>query len=786
MNRFLLAIGLFIHAINAIAQPQKVTGIVKDAITKLPLSNAMAIVNNRVLITDDDGKFSFTAANSSKLTVSVSLLGYETFSVPITSNMVVILLRSKDLFLQPLEVKSLRAANRAPFTKTNISKEEIAKHNLGQDLPFLLQQTPGVVANSDAGNGIGYTAMRIRGTDATRINMTINGIPYNDAESQGSFLVNIPDIASSLSSLQIQRGVGTSSNGSGAFGATLNLSTNEHNEKAYAEFNNSAGSFNSWKNTIKAGSGLINNHFTIDARLSQVSSNGFIDRAKTKLQSFYLSTAYLNKSTAIRFNIISGKEKTYLAWNGVPENLIRSDRSFNNAGTEKPGTPYENETDNYQQDHYQLFINQSINQQWSLNTAFFLTNGRGYYEQYKAKRKFSSVGLPNAVIGGTTITKTDLIRQLWLDNAYYGQIFSANYKDNLNEINIGGGWNSYDGDHFGKVIWAEVGIPKDHKWYDLFARKTDINAYVKWRRKLSENWDLFTDLQWRNVLYNMNGFRDNPTLLINRKFNFLNPKAGITYHKNNLQAYVSFAVANKEPNRDDFEAGAVNQPLHETLIDTELGIEEKGNRYQWAVTLYHMQYKNQLVLTGKVNDVGAYTRINIPNSYRAGIEIQGAYSFNNWLDVKGNICFSNNRIKSFTEYIDDYDNSTQKTIGHRNTDIAFSPNITSNLNIQFKPLQSLEVNAISRYIGRQYLDNTSTKTRSLNAFYVQDLQFVYTPLQKAVKKISIVLQLNNIWNKMYEPNGYTFSYITGGALTTENYYYPMAGFNFMSGLQIAL
>lgn len=786
MNRFFLTIGLLVQTMLSIAQTQKVTAIVQDASTKNPLANAIAKVNDRVFITDDDGRFVFAASNFTNLNLTVNLLGYETFTGTINNNNPVILLQRKDLFLQPLEVKSLRAANRAPFAKTNISKEEIATNNLGQDLPFLLQQTPGVVANSDAGNGIGYTAMRIRGTDATRINMTINGIPYNDAESQGTFLVNLPDIASSVSSIQIQRGVGTSSNGAGAFGATLNLSTNEYNEKAYAEFNNSAGSFNSLKNTIKAGSGLLNNHFTIDVRLSQISSDGFIDRASSKLQSFYLSTAYINKNTAIRFNIISGKEKTYQAWYGVPENLILTNRSLNSAGTEKPGAPYENETDNYQQDHYQLFINQSINQQWSFNTAFFLTNGRGYYEQYKAERKFSSIGLPNVVIGGSIISKTDLIRQLWLDNAFYGQTFSLNYKNKLNEINIGGGWNSYDGDHFGKIIWAEIGIPKDHKWYDLFAKKTDINTYVKWRRKLSENWDLFTDLQWRNVSYNMNGFRDNPKLFITRNFNFINPKAGFTYHKNNLLAFASFAVANKEPNRDDFEAGAINQPLHETLFDTEIGVEEKGGNYNWSVTLYHMQYRNQLVLTGKVNDVGAYTRLNIPNSFRAGIELQGGYSFNSWLEFKGNICFSRNRIKNFTEYIDNYDNGLQNTINHNNTDIAFSPNLTSNFAIHLKPSKSVEINTAFRYIGRQFLDNTSTTSRSLNAFYVQDVQLLYTPSQKLAKKITMTLQLNNVFNKMYEPNGYTFSYITGGTLNTENFYYPMAGFNFMAGLQIAL
>ncbi len=403
---------------------------------------------------------------------------------------------SKDSFylLTPVEVRAIRASENAPFTKTNLSKKEIAKVNLGQDIPFLLNQTPSVVINSDAGNGVGYTGIRIRGTDATRINVTLNGIPYNDAESQGTFFVNLPDFGSSVNSIQIQRGAGTSSNGAGAFGASINMSTNEVNKEAFAEINNTYGSFNTWKNTIKVGSGLLNDHFTVDARLSNISSNGFIDRAKTNLKSFYLSTAYLSNKTSLRLNIFSGKEKTYQAWNGISEADLKSgNRTINYAGMEKPGTPYDNETDNYTQTHYQLFFTQQLNKDISFNTALFLTRGKGYYEQYKADKKFVDYGLSNLIIGSTTITRSDFIRQLWLDNDYYGNIFSLQYKKNNTQLIVGGAFTRYDGEHYGKLVWASNGgLPEpNYKWYDHDAVKNDFNIYTKWQQNFSTHWNLF-------------------------------------------------------------------------------------------------------------------------------------------------------------------------------------------------------------------------------------------------------------------------------------------------------
>lgn len=689
-------------------------------------------------------------------------------------------------YLQPVEVNAVRADTKAPFAKTNLTKKEIEKSNLGQDLPFLLNQTPGVVINSDAGNGVGYTGIRIRGTDATRINVTLNGIPYNDAESQGTFFVDLPDFASSINSIQIQRGVGTSSNGAGAFGGTINLATNELNKKGFIEFNNSYGSFNTFKNTIKFGSGLLGKHFTIDGRTSIVKSDGYIDRAKSNLNAFYISPAYTDDKQSLRLNIFSGKEKTYQAWNGVPEYLLDNDRTYNSSGTEKPGEPYGNEVDHYIQTHYQLFYNRKFNNNWKGNIAAFLTRGKGYYEQYKAGESLSKYGLPDYNDGTTTITETDIVRRLWLDNYFYGSIFSLQYKKDKTQLTFGGGWNEYDGDHYGEIIWAAVqpAVPHNYRWYDVPATKKDLSFYTKWTQQLHKNWQSFIDLQYRNVAIDINGFRDNPTLELSKNYSFFNPKVGITFTKNNWQAYASFAMAAKEPNRDDFEAGLTQLPKAEKLNDIELGVEKRTSTYGFGATLYYMSYKDQLVVSGKINDVGAYTRINIPRSYRTGIELEGNTKINKWMNIAANIAFSENKIKNFTEYLDDYDNGGQQTKFYKKTDIALSPAVVGGGSINFIPVKNAEINLISKYVSKQYLDNTSQDSRSLNEYFVQDIRLSYLLEGKVLKATNFILQLNNVFGKKYEPNGYTFSYIYGGELTTENFYFPMARFNFMLGVNI--
>ena len=796
MKKFLGTITCVMLTLIVFAQSTKVPvkGIIKDATTHAPIAGALIQLGKVSTLSDEAGKFIFDKTSSGNYNLSVSSLGFKTHSAKLSvankSIDVNIELESSSLFLQPLEVKSIRASITAPFAKTNLNKQEIASSNLGQDLPLLLNQTPSVVVNSDAGNGVGYTGIRIRGTDATRINVTLNGIPYNDAESMGTYFVDLPDFSSSVNSIQIQRGVGTSSNGASAFGATINLSTNEFNEKAYAEINNSFGSFNTLKNTVKVGSGLINNHFTIDARISSIKSDGFIDRANSNLQSFYVTGAYINKKSSLRFNIFSGKEKTYQAWYGVPEDMLSTNRTYNPAGTEKPGTPYDNQTDNYTQTHYQLFFNHAINTRWSFNTAVFLTKGNGYYEEYKADADLISYGLPiilpPIVIAGQNIS-TDIVRQRWLDNSFVGQIASLQYKTATDEMSFGGGWTNYQGQHFGKVIWIKQGtVNADRKYYDYPATKTDANIYAKWQHKLTEHWQSFIDLQYRLVSHNMQGFEGTPNLNINRSFNFVNPKAGITYTKNGWQGFLSYAIGNKEPNRDDFQASLIHQPKAETLYDVELGIEKKNTNFHYGATLYFMNYTNQLVLTGEINDVGSYTRTNIPKSYRLGLELQAELKLSNWFNLSSNFSVSQNKIKSFTEFIDNYDTGLQDAFVHNNTNIAFSPNMVGGLSFNFQPCQYFELSLLNKYVGKQYMDNTQNEKRKLDGYFTQDLRMTIPVKNKLFKEWKFIGQINNLYNAKYQPNGYTYNYIYNNQLTSENGYYPMAGTNFMLALNINL
>ncbi len=686
--------------------------------------------------------------------------------------------------LPPLEIRSIRLSEQAPFAKTNISKAQIALNNVGQDLPFLLENTPSVVVHADAGIGVGYTGMRIRGTDATRINFTLNGIPYNDAESMGTFFVNIPDFGSSVNSIQIQRGVGTSTNGAGAFGASVNLMTNEYNPTSYLSLQNTAGSFNSFKNNLVFGSGLINNKFTIDGRVSSIRSDGFIDRANSDLKSFFISSTYWGDKSSLRLNVFSGKEKTYQAWYGVPEELLSTNRTFNPAGTEKAGEPYDNQTDNYQQTHYQLFYNKNINSQWKWNTAFYLTTGKGYFEEYKAGVDFLDY---NIDVTGKTNVPADLVRRRWLDNNFYGQIAALSYVDSLNDLTIGGGWSVYNGLHFGTLPYlSQTFAPANFRYYDNDALKREMNSYVKWERKLTNKVKSFIDLQYRYVSHQMNGFTRNTDLEIERDFNFFNPKMGLSYQAKNVFYYTSVAVANKEPNRDDFEASATEQPKREQLVDWEAGFEIKKPKYAINTNFYYMDYKDQLVLTGKINDVGAYTRVNVPKSYRTGLELQVKYAFNKYFNTSYNFNISQNKIEEFTEYIDDYDQFTQVAIPHKNTNIALSPSLVTNRTFNWKPNDKLSFFWTTKYTSRQFLDNTQNENRQLDAFFINDLNAHWTILNKS--KFTMLLQLyaNNVLDVEYAPNGYTFSYIYDRTLITSNNFYPMAGRNYWISLKIDL
>jgi iron complex outermembrane recepter protein len=681
-------------------------------------------------------------------------------------------------YLQPVEVSSVKAAEKNPFAKTNLTKADIKKQNIGQDLPFILNNTPSVVVTSDAGNGVGYTGIRIRGTDATRINVTLNGIPYNDAESLGTYFVDMPDIASSASSIQIQRGVGTSANGAGSFGGSINVSTNELVKTQNFEANSSIGSYGLLKNTLLYNSGMLNKHFAIDARMSHISSDGYIDRATARLKSYFISAVYFNPKNTVRVNVFTGKEKTYQAYYGTLEDSLKNNRTYNSAGTEKPGTPYENQVDDYAQTHYQLFYTHTFTPYLKSNIAVFLTKGKGFYEQYKAAQKFSKYGLPNY----GSIKKSDMINQLWLDNDFYGSIFSLQYEKKNTQLIVGAGYNRYEGAHFGKIIFATVqaAVPANYEWYNTPARKYDFSAYTKWTQTIGSHFQTFVDMQIRNVDYSIKGFRKNPTLNVN------NPKAGITFYKNNMKVYASFGHATKEPNRDDFEAAATKLPKPEKLNDIEMGVEYKKSSTSLGANIYYMHYKDQLVLVGNVNDVGAYTRTNIDNSYRAGLELFGSATLNKTFAVSANVTLSKNKVKNFTENVDNYDNGTVKSTFYNEADISFSPNVIGSLSLEVTPLKHTSIVLTSKYVGKQYLDNTSNNSRKLKDFFTQDARVGYTFIGKNNSEVNIFLQGNNIFSKLYEANGYTASYISNGALVTENYYFPMAPATIMLGLNIRL
>ena len=717
------------------------------------------------------------------------------------------------LFLFPVEITAIRAGDKTPFTKTNLDISQIAKMNNGQDLPYILNQTPSVVVSSDAGNGIGYTGISIRGTDASRINMTLNGLPYNDAESQSIYFVDLPDFASSTNSIQIQRGVGTSSNGAGAFGASMNFATNAFLPEPYAEFNNSFGSFNSWKNTLKAGTGLIGGHFTADMRLSRISSNGYIDRATSDLKSAYFSTAYISNKTSLRFNIITGSEKTYQAWNGVPEAKLYGDSAelkheyLNNSGYTGAlySTPadsvnlfdankrtynyftYANQTDNYKQDHYQLFYNQEISDKLNANLAVFLTRGKGYYEEYKNDALYVNYGLPNPQIGDTTLTSTNLIRQRWLSNYFYGGIYSLQYNNKTTSLTLGGGWTEYDGSHYGDVIWSAQGsIPSDYTYYNVPAKKTDFNVYGKWQQQLGKWFSSFVDLQWRQVNYRIDGFDNNPSIIISNRYNFLNPKAGISFNQGPLQAYFSFSRATHEPNRNDFETGMTEQPKPETVNDFELGLNRKTPVANWNITAYYMLYKNQLVLTGQINDIGEYTRTNTPRSWRLGLELQGGIKPAKWIQASGNLTISQNKISNYTSYVDDYDNGDQISTTYKKTNLALSPDFIAAGTVSFFPSSILEISLPAKFVSNAYLDNTENNQKRITNYYLQQLRITYSPKIKSTGEVDFIFYLNNVFNKKYEATGYSYGYYSGGAMVNENFLFPQAGTNFIFSVNIKI
>lgn len=769
---------------------------------------------NKVL-TNTDGEFVFTKLKTGEYKLDFSISGFtpqsEIVKIEGNDKVIEITLIENFKLIEEMSVSAIRADSKTPTTHSEISKKEIEEKNFGQDLPYLLNTMPSTVVTSDAGAGVGYTGISIRGVDPTRTNVTINGIPINDSESHSVYWVNMPDLASSLENIQVQRGVGTSSNGASAFGASINIKTNDINRKAYGEIDNSYGSFNTWKNTVKAGTGLINDKFTFDTRLSRITSEGYIDRAKSNLQSYYVSGAWVGKKSLLRATVFSGKEKTYQAWYGTPESVINKNQDEINAyadrnyifGADRDNLlesgrtynfyTYDNEVDNYQQDHYQMHFNHWFKNNLKLTSALHYTRGKGYYEQYKSGQDFSDYGFAPIILSSDTITSTDLIRRRWLDNHFFGGVFSLSFDKGPINLVFGGGANQYLGSHFGEVIWAEFSSDSDirDRYYDNDASKFEAHAYLKGTYKIKKL-TIYGDLQYRHIDYKFLGIDDVSGSIkeIDRtlSFDFFNPKVGFMYDYNDHNnTYISLAVANREPIRRDFrESTPENQPKPENLLNLELGYRYKGRKLMVNANAYYMYYRNQLVLTGQINDVGDYTRTNVDKSYRAGIELEVGYRIVKRLSFTGNATLSSNKIRAFNEYVTNYDIGGQDTISHSNSDLAFSPNIIAVAGLKYEPINNLNISFMGKYVGDQFLDNTTASTRKLNAYKTFNLQINYTIKDVFFKEISIGILVNNIFNEMYENNGYTWAYIAGGERTDENFYYPQAGRNFLARILFKL
>ena len=703
--------------------------------------------------------------------------------------------------LEELTVTSIRANEKSAVSYTTIAAAELKKRNSGQDIPFLLALSPSFVATSETGTGIGYTGFRIRGTDANRVNITVNGIPLNDAESHTVFFVNMPDFASSLSSVQVQRGVGTSTNGAAAFGASINMQTEQLQHQPYAVVSTTLGSFNTNKNMLKAGTGLINNQWAFDMRLSNVRSDGYIDRASVDMKSWYFTGGYYGEKSTLKFITFGGNEKTYQAWNGVSADSMATNRTFNELRVyfDDQGMMqyYDNQTDNYTQNHYQLHWMQALSRSLNLNVAAHYTRGKGFYEEYKQDREYAEYGLTAPVVNGTALEETDLIRQKWLDNHFVGLTWSLNYTGSWLSTSLGGAANRYSGDHFGKVIWARnaSGLDIGKDWYRNNGIKDDANVFAKITAEVLPSLYVNADAQYRYIRHSLEGtddkFNEDEGVMRSvdqvHPFHFFNPKVGLTYRMNKgHDLYGSYSIANREPNRNNYtEAGPNERPTHETLYDTEIGYRYQSSTLSAGANLYWMKYRNQLILTGKMSEIGEALTTNIPDSYRRGIELMLAWKPTPWFQWDGSVTLSQNKINNFTEHdVDVYDadwnwiDSRSNEIG--TTTIAYSPSVVANNRFTVK-IREVELSLMSHYVGKQFIDNTGSDERMLPAYFISNLSAAYSFKLPKMKSIDLQMVVNNLFNESYVSNGYVwYSYYLGGKRENDLRYFPQAGTNVLA------
>jgi len=689
--------------------------------------------------------------------------------------------------LEQVYLNGVRVAADSPITHSNLTKQDLAKRNLGQDIPVLLNYLPGVVTTSDAGAGVGYTGIRVRGSDATRVNVTINGIPYNDSESQGTFWVNLPDFASSIESLQLQRGVGSSTNGSGSFGASLNIDTDRSSKEAFAQIANSYGSFDTRKHSVKFSTGLLNDRVEISGRVSNITSDGYIDRASSDLKSYFLQGSYKTDNTFIKALVFGGREVTYQSWFGIDEQTLSTNPTFNPAGmySDEDGTVrfHQNQVDDYDQDHYQLIWNERYNNNWSTSATLNYTKGSGFFEEYKEDASLDFHGLLPITIDGETSAESDLVRRRWLENNFYALSANAHYKDENWDTTTGVFYSYYQGLHFGEVIWATnfTGPNFGDRYYSGTGDKHEFTTFSKASYKINNSWSVFGDLQMRIVNYKTAGLTsDKVNMIVDEQYEFFNPKFGASYSLNQgNQLYVSYGRASREPRRSDFEQGVFTP---EILDDYELGWRFTGKNNTLSANLYYMDYKDQLVLTGQLDDSGGFIRETSGNSYRAGLEVEGDFKVLQQLHVRPNIALSSNKNKDYTTSRDG------ALVNLGTTNISFSPSFIAGNSIDYSPTQNLQIALLSKYVGEQYLGNIDSQTSKLDAYFLNDFSVNYTITKLSFAK-SLVLQglVNNIFDVKYISNGYFYTYdddfSTPGTVTTIEGagFYPQAGINFLVG-----
>jgi iron complex outermembrane recepter protein len=749
------------------------------------------------VLSDEEGYYFISGLRDGIYIINISFLGYENIRKEIILKGKAIL--NVKLFPQPylageVIINAIRAGEKSPLAYSTISGGTIRKQNLGMDLPYILSLTPSLVETSEAGTGIGYTNLRIRGSDASRINVTIDGIPLNDPESQQVFWVDLPDLASSVDNLQVQRGVGTSSNGAGAFGATISIQTKNFENEPYAQFSTSGGSFGTICNMIAAGTGLLADRFAFQVRLSDINSDGYIDRTGSDHRSAYISGLLRSGRSRLKANVIIGEEKTGIGWWGVPAEMLKANRRYNPAGeyTDDQGNIqyYENETDNYRQNHYQLLYNLRINDQLNLSSALHYTYGTGYYEEFREDESYSDYGLDDVTLGSVTVTATDMIRRKWMSNDFYGFVWSLKYGNGSINASFGGGANSYSGDHYGKIMWMRTsGLEEsNYQWYLNNGTKHEVSLYGKTEYEVTDDFTIYGDLQYRYINYRMEGLDDDlKDLVQNHDFGFFNPKAGLFWSLSPDQdAYISFSIANREPARSDFKEASGDPdatPKPERLYDTELGYKVHGRNSNAGINLYGMIYHNQLVPTGELSDVGYPIMTNVKNSYRIGIELSTSLKPTSFIDWNLNLTLSSNKILDFVEYYQDYDTLTwdweYKNKNHGKTDISYSPSVIGSNDITFKIFRNMELHLISKYVGKQFFDNTMSKKRMIDPYFINSLRFDFNPVIPKIKSAEFQVLINNILNHEYESNAYGGNWYEEGNEKTWSYYFPQAGINFM-------